>query len=191
MKRACSIPALLIVFLTSFSLPRAQAQLGIRAGINFANFHDNPGNFDPDSRTGLMIGGYYNFNIPMSPASIQPEVLYTQNGYEDGGTTLKLDYLQIPVLAKFTFAPGPISPKAYIGPYVGFVLNNEFSGGVVIQESDKAQTDFGGILGAGIDFNAGVTKLNLGIRYGFGFRDALERGQGKNSVLSIVGGISL
>lgn len=179
--------------LTALSVQHANAQadFGLRAGINYANYNDLPDNFDPDSRTGFMVGGYLDLTIPMSPFSIQPEILYTQKGYEEGGATLKSDYLEVPVLAKFSFAPGPIQPHVYLGPYAAFSLNSEVSGGGVNVEIDDAQTDFGGVVGAGTDINAGVTKVNLGLRYGFGLIDAYEDGEGKNSVFSIVAGISL
>ncbi len=190
----------ILAFLCAFGLitaagvntSKAQSPLdfGIRAGLNFANFNDLEGD-KPDSRTGIMVGGYLNFKVPMSPISIQPEVLYTQKGAEESGTTIKLDYLEVPVLAKFSFAPGPATPHVYFGPYIGFVLNSEISGGGASVEIDNAQTDFGGIVGAGLDINLGVTELNAGVRYGFGLTDAFDGGQGKNGVLSIVAGIAL
>jgi hypothetical protein len=177
---------------SGFTTANAQSPVnfGLRAGLNFANFNDIDGD-RPDSRTGFMVGGYLNFKVPMSPISIQPEALYTQKGVEDGDITVELDYLEIPVLAKFSFAPGPITPHVYFGPYIGFVLNSEISGGGASIELDNAQTDFGGIVGGGLDLNLGVTKLNAGLRYGFGLTDAFDGGQGKNGVFSIVAGIDL
>lgn len=183
----------LLTLITIFSLSSANAQspvnFGLRAGLNFANFNDTE-NGDFDSRTGLMVGGYLNFKVPMSPISIQPEALYTQKGAESGGTTVKLDYLEVPVLAKFSFAPGPATPHVYFGPYVGFVLNSEVSGGGASVDIDNAQTDLGGVVGGGLDINLGLTKLNAGVRYGFALTDAFDGGQGKNGVFSIVAGIN-
>lgn len=192
MKKSFLSIALIIGLLTTFSIQQAQAQVdfGLRAGLNFTNINDSPSNFDPDSRSGFMVGGYLNFTAPMIPFSIQPEAVYTQKGYESGGATLEVDYLEIPVLAKFNLIPGPISPHIYLGPYAGFVLNSEATGGGISINIDNAQTDFGGIIGAGADINAGVTKLNIGARYGFGLVDIIDGAQGKNSAISIVAGIS-
>lgn len=170
---------------------RAQSEFGIRAGVNFANFYDHPDNVNPDSRTGLMIGSYFRYNIPFSPLSIQPEVLYSQKGFESGNATLKLDYLEIPVLAKYYFAPGRITPHIIAGPYVGFVVNNELSGNGITLVVNDAQTDYGGVVGVGADMLLGLTKLNLGVRYSFGLRDSVSGTQGKNNALSIVAGINL
>jgi hypothetical protein len=183
-----------IGLITAAGVNTAKAQspvnFGLRAGLNFANFNDLDGE-KPDSRTGLMVGGYLNFKVPMSPISIQPEVLYSQKGAEEAGTTIELDYLEIPVLAKFSFAPGPATPHVYFGPYVGFVLKSEVSSGGASADIDNTQTDFGGIVGAGLDLNLGVTELNAGVRYGFGLTDAFDGGQGKNGVFSIVAGVAL
>lgn len=170
------------------ALAQSPVDFGIRGGVNSANFSDVDG--DPDSRTGLIIGGYLNFGLPLLPFSLQPEATYSQKGAEFGSTTIKLDYIEVPILAKFSFAPGPASPHIYAGPYVGFVLNSEAEDSGVSIEVDNAQTDFGGIIGAGLDINAGVIKVDLGGRYGLGFVDAFDGGQGKNSVFSIVAGIS-
>lgn len=193
MKKLLSSICIIALF-TAYSLPAAQAQspvnFGLRAGLNFANFND-AGDFEADSRTGFMVGGYLNFKVPMSPVSIQPEAIYTQKGAESGGSTIKLDYIEIPALVKFSFAPGPVTPRVYFGPYVGFVLNSKIDGGGASVDIDNAQTDFGGVVGGELDFNLGVTKLNAGVRYGFGLVDAFDGGQGKNGVLSIVAGIDL
>jgi len=188
---ALSFSALLCLSFLTPQQTRAQANFGLRAGLNFANINDRPDGFEPDSRTGVMLGGYLNVKVPMSPISIQPEALYSQKGYESGGATLKLDYLEIPVLAKFSFAPGPVQPHVYFGPYAGFVLNSEVSGNGISVDVDNTQTDFGGVIGAGADLNAGITKLNVGLRYSFGLVDAIDGTQGKNSALSIVAGFDL
>jgi len=49
----------------------------------------------------------------------------------------------------------------------------------------------GGVVGAGTDINAGVAKLNWGVRYTFGLVDAIDGSQDKNNALSIVAGINL
>lgn len=192
MKKAIITFTVIFGLLSIVSVQKSQAQvdLGLRAGLNFSNLYNTPDGTDLNSRTGLMIGGYLNFKVPMSPISIQPEVIYTQNGYEPSNdATLNLDYIQVPVLAKFSFAPGPAQPNVYFGPYVGFPVKSELSGNGISLETDNEQTDLGGIVGAGVDFNVGLATLNLGGRYGFGFTNAFDGGEGKNSVISIVAGI--
>lgn len=176
-----------IVFMLFLGIQQTHAQVdfGLRGGVNFANFSDVDG--DLDSRTGFLIGAYLDIGIPMAPFSIQPEVTYNQKGAALGGSAVDVDYLEVPILAKFSFVPGPASPHIYAGPYAGFVINSESNGTDI---SDNTETDFGGIIGAGLDINAAVAKFNIGARYGFGLVDAFSTGQGKNSVFSVVAGIS-
>ncbi len=100
---------LLSVFLLSgllcLSTPNAHAQLGIKAGFNSANFNDTDAS--TDSPSGFMAGLTYDFGVPMSPITIQPGVFYAQKGVSsssDGGEgEIKLDYIEVPVVAKFDF----------------------------------------------------------------------------------------
>jgi|SRR5699024_6939966 len=171
----------------------AQAQssidFGIRGGLNFANLNDT--DLDTDSRTGFMVGVYANYLIPNSPVSIQPEVLYTQKGFEYGDATAKLGYIEIPVLAKFDWVmDGNITPHVYFGPYIGFNVSAEAEGpqgDVDVDIEDTVNTtDFGVIVGAGVDVN----RFNVGVRYGAGLTEVADNIDGKNGVLSIVAGVS-
>jgi len=187
--------AFVIVGAFSISEVAAQPSFGLKGGLNFANLNNVDGT---ESRTGFMAGAYVNIGVPMSPVSIQPEVLYSQLGAEDseaGNTVkIKLDYIQVPVLAKFDFAsPGPVAPNVYFGPYIGFNVNAEaeVSDGTASLSGDIKDeikdTDFGVVVGAGVD----ITKFNIGVRYGAGLTKVFEDdSDGKNGVFSIVAGIN-
>src|SRR5699024_1155201 len=192
---------LLSVFLLSglvlFANSNAQAQFAIKGGVNFATFNDTDAS--ADSRTGLMAGISYGFQIPFSPVSIQPGVFYTQKGakYSEGSaeTTTKLDYIEVPVVAKFDFVlDNPmLTPHVYFGPYVGFNINaeqefprvdGEASGDI---EDRIKKTDFGVVVGAGAD----ISKFNLGVRYSAGLTSIYDNGgDAKNGVFSIVAGFN-
>lgn len=189
-KLLSSIFILCLLTIFNFSASQAQSPLnfGLRGGLNFATLNTVDG---ADSRTGLMVGGYFNIKVPLSPISIQPEVLYSQKGYEADGGTIKLDYIEVPVLAKFDFvSSGPVTPGVYFGPYLGFNVNAEADSGPFsgdIKDSIK-DTDFGVVVGGGLD----VSKLHIGIRYGAGLTKIFEDdSDGKNGVFSVVAGISL
>lgn len=202
MKKLLSlICAFALISVAGINTATAQSPLnfGLRGGLNIANLNNVDGT---DARTGFTAGAYLNFKVPMSPVSIQPEILYTQKGFDASGTisgqqistTTKLDYIEIPVLAKFSFAPGPFTPKVYFGPYVGFNVKAEVeaegggqSGTTDIKDSVK-DTDFGVVVGAEVS----ISKFNVGIRYGAGLtKIAEDDSDGKNGVLSIVAGIAL
>ena len=197
MKKLLLFP-ILFLMIFSFSLNQAEAQnrpgFGIRGGLNFANLNDIDA--DVDSRTGIMLGVYTNFLIPNSPVYIQPEVLYTQKGYEVGDGTVKLDYIEIPVLARFDFiTDGNITPNVYFGPYIGFNVNAEAEGDGGELDIDEAVegTDFGVVVGGGLDFG----RIDLGVRYGAGLSEIFEDGpfgdgsEAKNGVISITAGLDI
>lgn len=172
----------------------AQAQrtggFGIRGGLNLANLNDTDANVD--TRTGFMVGAYMSFPVSNSPVAIQPEVLYTQKGIEAGESTYQMDYIEIPVLARFDFiTDGSITPNVYFGPYLGFNINAEVDGEANILggpnfEDNVKDTDFGVVVGGGLDFG----RFDLGVRYGAGLTEAFENsGSAKNGVLSVTAGI--
>jgi|AntRauTorcE11897_2_1112592.scaffolds.fasta_scaffold05298_2 hypothetical protein len=178
---------------------QSSVDFGIRGGLNISNLNDIEG--EADSRTGFMAGLYFNFLVPNSPVSIQPEVLYTQKGFESGNNTFQLDYIEVPVLVKFDFiTDGSVTPNVYFGPYVGFNVSAEIDGNEGLLGGDSESdiedgvesTDFGVAVGGGLDFG----RVDLGIRYGAGLTEVFEDGLfennnsgAKNGVLSITAGI--
>lgn len=193
------LPVFILSGLLLINTTNLKAQgIGLKAGANFANFNDTDAS--TDSRTGVMVGLTYDFAVPMSPITIQPGVFYAQKGAKvsDGSveSTTKLDYIEVPVVAKFAFIlDNPmLTPHVYFGPYAGFNINaeqevsgGETSGTVDIDDEVKG-TDFGVVVGAGVD----ITKFNVGIRYSAGLSEIAENNafDGKNGVLSIVAGVN-
>ena len=79
--------------------------LGFIGGLNLANMGGDDVS-GTDSKTGFAGGGVLNYNFS-NVFALQTEVLYTQKGFkeEENGFTLKfkLNYIEVPVLAKFMF----------------------------------------------------------------------------------------
>ncbi len=182
---------IITLFLLAGFAKTAEAQspvnFGIKGGVNFANLSDG----DADARTGFIGGLVIDLGLPLLPLGIETGAYYSQKGFETSGT-LKLDYLEVPVLAKFSLGPpGPISPSFVIGPYAGFLLNSEFEGesGAIDLDDATESVDFGLLAGVGVDFNLGLTKLNVQARYGLGLVDAFDGQDSKHRVLSLTAGI--
>ncbi|MBT8210736.1 MAG: PorT family protein, partial [Eudoraea sp.] len=107
--------------LTSCVTPK----FGVRGGANFATITgDDTDNLD--SRIGLFLGGTAEFEVVADKFAIQPELLYSMQGSEysdsDGGFDgrFKLDYLNVPVMAKVYVADGFFLEA---GPQIGFLLS--------------------------------------------------------------------
>src|SRR5688572_15193119 len=74
---------------------------GIKGGVNIANQSVDP-DAELDSCTGLSAGGYV--GIPVSQVfAVQPEGLFTMKGSSDDSGSWKLNYIEVPVLARASF----------------------------------------------------------------------------------------
>lgn len=195
-----------IVFFSFGLIQQTNAQspidFGIKGGLNIANLAGAED--DLDSRTGIHAGLVLDFSFPLMPVGIESGIYYSQKGAqisEDGMTaTWKLDYVEVPVLAKISVdPPGPFSPHIVVGPYAAYNINSELdvsagSASVIEDFSEfTSDIDFGGVIGVGADFSLGVTKLNIQARYSRGLLDVNDNGfedEGEhNSVFSISAGI--
>ncbi|MBF9237317.1 PorT family protein [Hymenobacter sp. BT683] len=118
--------ALFIVLLSMFYIPFAQAQLGVKGGLNVAELTGREGE-SSSYKAFYHVGVFYQANIA-GPLAIQPEVQYSVAGgnlksaFTDYDS--KLQYLTVPVLAKLTV--GPVFVEA--GPQFGILLSADQSG---------------------------------------------------------------
>lgn len=194
MKRILLYPLIFIfgiyMYLPSDSFAQS-VKTGARGGINSANF--NGGSDDSGARKGFMIGGFIKMDFPLSPVSIQPEIYYSQKGAESSTGEIKLEYIEIPILVKLGLTPaGPVIPNIFAGPYAAFYLNQSSGGGLFPAAGDNVEEiDYGGTVGAGIDFEAGKSIFTIDARYSFGLTPVFSSGDEKNSVFAVVAGISL
>ncbi|MFK7809316.1 MAG: porin family protein [Saprospiraceae bacterium] len=95
MKNLLSVLALLFIFSS------ANAQFGIKAGINKSNIAtDNEDIEDLESKKGFQLGVVYNLNLTKTLA-LRPEMLYVRKGadYTQLGRDVEvsMDYVQIPL----------------------------------------------------------------------------------------------
>lgn len=191
-KKCSSLLALMILTLGLSSQIYGQSlpEFGVKGGLNYATFNDTD---DVEYSTGFLIGAYANFKIPLSPVSVQPEILYAQYGAkaENADFEFNVDYVQIPVLLKFGFETPGAQPNVYFGPYMSFntkaeVANNDGSFNL---EDDAKDTEFGVVVGAGID----VSKLRLGLRYTAGLTNVAEdnfNDSAKNGAIALTIGLA-
>lgn len=199
-----------LFFIAAFglmSVAATQAQeirLGAKGGVNFSNIGgDDISNLDFNSRTGFHIGALV--EIPVTEKFwVQPEVLYTALGSKStesrilGNTVeskLNLDYIQIPVMAKYYVVEG-LALEA--GPQIAFLVKAEgetsIGDGTITNELDKdnfSSIDFSMGVGASYRLDMG---LFLGARYNFGFTNindgAFSDSKLHNSVFQLSAGYS-
>ena len=135
-------------------------QFGVKAGVNLATLSGDVS--DLDSRFSFHLGAVA--EIPLSEVfSVQPELLYSGQGFKAGDDVVKLDYINLPIMAKYYVADG-FSIEA--GPQIGYMLSAKSE---IDDEGDVGYEyqlfDFGVNIGLGYKPNS---ELNLGIRYNWG-----------------------
>ncbi len=175
MKKTFLLLVLAVVGVSTSTNAQEYWNFGIKGGANFTNMTSD-GFEDNNSRTGFHLGVLA--EIPVSDRfSIQPEVLYSTQGTKDEGSNYtdeyNLDYIQVPVIAKFYIIDG-LALEA--GPSFNFLVDEDYkyeSGLLDIRtDSELASTfEFGGALGASYKFNNGFF---LNGRYLAGFTDAFD-----------------
>ncbi|WP_069131909.1 porin family protein [Rhodohalobacter halophilus] len=195
MKKAVTIITFVLMTLLSFQANAQDAvKTGAKGGLNFATMSDGY-----DSRTGFVVGGFAKFGIPDSPLSIQPEIMYSQQGGKVDNNEVRIDYLQIPVLFKFAMNQNTtVEPNLFAGPYAGLRLLAEQDGGTgglfggsTNIESQTEQVDYGLSFGGGVDIEVGNSIFTMDARYNFGLANAFTDRDGKHRVFAITFGISL
>jgi hypothetical protein len=181
-------------------VPQGKAiQYGLKGGLNWSKYA-SPTATDPidefisNYNPGWLGGFFCNFKLS-EQFSIQPEIYYARIGEKETnplvegfvtlasiGVTYKelLDYIQVPVLAKFKVLPkGPFSPILQAGPYFGFLLSGKYktldAAGAVLYSGDLKQyyktMDFGLAFSGGFEYEMGNKLLSLEFRYNLGLTD--------------------
>lgn len=184
---------------------RTKSYIGIRGGYNLAKLDG----LEADAGAGVPIKdlqGYMGglvLNLGLSKAlSIQPEVLYSQQGVQVGeGDTYvkgKIDIVNVPLFIKVALGSPKIKFFVNAGPYIGYKISqsSEISlGGSVTKEKEEFRKDydasgekdnrfdFGAIGGAGLQFSLGGPLLVLEGRYQYGMADPILYKDGKPSTV--------
>ena len=152
----------------AFGFANAQeAKFGIKAGANLSNFGGDIE--DTDSKIGLQIGGFADIKIS-DKFAVQPELLFSMMGAKEGDASLNLNYIAVPVMAKF-FATEQFSIEA--GPQVGFLMSakaKDDNNDVDVKDEFNS-TDFGMNLGLGYDF---TENISAGLRYNLGLSNIIK-----------------
>lgn len=155
---------------------RNELRFGLKAGVNYSNVYDEEGDdFVADGKAGFVAGAF--LSVPLGTyIGFQPEVLYSQKGFQAKGSVLGFDYdykrtstyLDIPLQLQIK----PIEQLTFlVGPQYSYLLEtkNEFNGNTTTQQEDEIDNDnykkniFGFVVGA--DFN--LENLVISARAGW------------------------
>ncbi|RXK81240.1 porin family protein [Filimonas effusa] len=171
---------------------------GLKAGININTMVGSSNNplSDRSSLVGLNAGVFANFHVS-EQFGIQPELAWSTLGAKFEGTLVGmhykekqlLNYLTLPVLAKYTLANSGFS--LYAGPQIGFLLSakSKRSDIAYSNKDNYKSTDFAGV--AGVEFEFPHTPFNISGRYQFGITEVGEVGSARNNAATFTVGYRL
>jgi len=163
MKRIVLLGVVLFLVKSTFA---QHVNFGLKGGVNFATLKDD-GNENADGRTAWHAGALAHIHISEHFA-IQPEVVYSSQGAEyPNDVSLKLGYVNIPVLAQYMFGNGF---RLQTGPQLGILASSELKTGQTETDVEDGikNLDAGWVFGTSY-----ITRSGLGIdaRYNLGLRD--------------------
>ena len=186
MKKMFLTAAMMLASVATFA-QNAVGQITIqpKVGLNIANVTDAD---DVDARIGLAAGAEFEYGVT-DMIGVSAGLVYSMQGYKfsEGNydTTVKLDYLNVPILANVYVAPG-LAVKLGVQP--GFKLSSkvkmEGSGTSIEGESDDD-----GVKGFDLAIPVGVSyqyqNIVLDARYNWGVTKIMDDVDSKNSVFQI------
>ena len=186
MKKMFLTAAMMLASVATFA-QNAVGQITIqpKVGLNIANVTDAD---DADARIGLAAGAEFEYGVT-DMIGVSAGLVYSMQGYKfsEGNvdTTVKLDYLNVPILANVYVAPG-LAVKLGVQP--GFKLSSKVKmegSGISIE----GESDDDGVKGFDLAIPVGVSyqyqNIVLDARYNWGVTKIMDDVDSKNSVFQI------
>lgn len=165
------------ILLFSTSIIYSQMGIGVTAGakggLTFETLSgDNVIEDNIESKTGFSAGGFLDLSFP-GLFGVRPEILYVKKGADgtNNAADTDIEYLEIPILVKLNIPViGPIKPNLFVGPSLAFKIGSEMTTDDLSVNTDDLveSTNFGLVLGAGVDFSVGAGVLTFDARYNWG-----------------------
>jgi hypothetical protein len=209
-------------------IPRAGITISTLQAEDFVKEMDN----EIQSQTGFVIGVAY--AIPVGTFakgifSLQPELSFVQKGFKVDATgdfagsesyfhlttqqEYTINYLEIPVLAKYEFGSDKLRIALQAGPSLAFGLDGKYKstmhiedefeydettnseGDIRFYDSDEVNTtSFDHNVDFGLQAGAGITifdRVALDVRYGMSLTDLNHEEKSKNRILQLSVGVPL
>jgi len=163
------IAFIVAAFMAVSSADAQNINFGVKGGLNVYNLEGNS-NSDFDSKIGVNFGvlGQTQLNEFFS---LQPEIVYSKQGAKSGGTKIKLDYINVPVLIQYMFDNGF---RLQSGPQLSFMMNaeGENNGSTLNLEENYKSMDLGFSIGGSYLHTA--NGFGIDVRYNHGLSDISE-----------------
>jgi hypothetical protein len=186
----------IILLLTSFisviafsqeKTKTSDAKFGIKGGLNYTTVTKGDFKKGLDPRTSFHIGFVGEIPLAGKVLSLQPEILYSRQGFESNfvflGTNYKeeyqVDYINIPVLLKIN-AGNVLSFEA--GPQFGLKINEKIVSNNAEVERDNIN-EFDTAFAGGVSLN--FEEFFISGRYTYSLNEIIKDSNSKNSVFQV------
>jgi hypothetical protein len=175
--------------LAAITAAPARGQVGIMGGVNVADVSASANGSDVDTgdRTAWNVGV---FASKGGLIGFMTGLYYSQKGFGVGGTDVKLDYLEVPIMLRAKF----LMLRGYAGPNLAFELSCDTSGdavlnGVTLLCDETESFEFGWKIGVG----GTLMIFNLDLAYLWGTTDiwTSDSGSIKNRTFQIDLGLGI
>jgi hypothetical protein len=168
---------------------------GIKAGLNISTINNSQESIDfsPEMLPGFHAGVFANFHfgyrnegsaVGTGWFGLQPEILYSSQGFAVDGQSVNFDYISLPILAKlylskqFNIEAGPyFSYLISVNPSTATIDNAE----IVLSDLEKSK-DAGIAVGMGYETKFGLT---MNARFNLGLSDVASNLAWKNQVIAV------
>ncbi|NBL64475.1 outer membrane beta-barrel protein [Flavobacterium sp. NST-5] len=173
--------ATLLLCAVSFSAEAQLVRFGVKGGVNFSNFNGGVDGIDYSGRTGWHAGALVEIGVTEN-FKIQPEALFSSQGADvDGVGDFNLDYVSVPVLAKFYIVTDKLSLD--FGPQFSFLVNeSEEAFDDVLDGGSNNSFDFALAGGLGLDI---TDSFFAQARYTIGLTEVSKDADVKNAVFQV------
>ncbi len=183
--------ATMVVLASSVSAAHAapHSGWGLKAGPDFATYKGDDV-VGVQTKVGGMGGAFYEGALA-DDFTWRAEALFVSKGFEEQSglvtTSTTLGYLEFPLLFVANF---PVSDSAllnvFAGPTFGFNIMEDLYDqfGVNVEAFE-----FGGVLGAGAEFDVGSIAIVVDARYAIGVTSAFEDVDAKSRVFGVLAGV--
>ncbi len=186
-------------------------KFGAKAGLNIANLSNAEFSKNTSSRIAYHVGAMAEIKLN-NQFAIQPELLYSAQGLSsevkvgtpqsgvEGTSTVKLNYINIPVMAKYFVMDGL---SLEVGPQLGFLTSAKVATDVEVKVNGKTveipeqyrkefEKEYGekdikdetNSIDFGLNFGASYTYNNIyaGLRYNLGLTDLVKDNEGEDAI---------
>lgn len=147
---------------------------GLRLGINSASLNSDMVDMDMTARTGISVGGVFGLQLANSnPIWLEAGLLYSEKGgktrdAQDGQVKCRLVYLEIPIVAKYSF---DVADDLYIQPFVGMYGSLGIAGKIKEYRTRSSYSSYHNVNrpDAGLRIGCGIEYMMVYAEAGFDF----------------------